>query len=98
MPPRNTNVADFSAWKRRRDAGLRQPPLDCGRRDPDARPAFDPAPESHVLDPAPADAQHLATLRALWSRVPLTAEEKAAIARVGLILDHLTTKAGEVAA
>jgi len=43
MPPENRNICDFSAFKRRKDAALRVPPMEhSGRRDPDGRPAFDP--------------------------------------------------------
>lgn len=43
MPPVNPHPADFSAYKRRREAAARCAPLEhSGRRDPDGRPAFDP--------------------------------------------------------
>ena len=43
MPPENNNVCDFAAHKRRRESGLRLPPLEhSGRRDPDGKPPFDP--------------------------------------------------------
>ena len=95
----SSNAADFSAHKRRRDAARRLPPLDCGRRDPDGRPAFDPAPMPHVLDHQDGDVHHLDMLRALHSHPGLTEDHRAAIARAGLVLRYIAdTGAGEVAA
>lgn len=86
MPPRNSNIADFQAWKRRDNEARRLPPAEpSGLRDPDGRPRFDPA---HVMPPTTA----VAVLRDLWEYGNLTTDERAAVALAAQALEALTMR------
>lgn len=53
---------------------------------------------THVLDPAPGDGVHLIVLQSLYNRDDLTPADRAALIRVGFIMRHLASEAGEMAA